>query len=573
MKTPKMEFRLVPAVLAAAAAFCGSAFADTHNVAAGATVPLAGVTETSATVKTGAGTLDLSGANSLKRLQVAEGFLHISGGSTTITDSTATGTDAGNQVFESLPAASGILIDGGATVSLKSGAYANVKGGTLTIANATLDATGLANDFMIAHRWVGDGGSMVVIGDGGVLKANNLRPASSGTLNKPAFKENTGIRLDQGGELHLKRFYLDQDAKCYGRIMFNGGVLYPLTAGASLFTVDSTTHSSTAWDAGYVAPTVLAGGCYIHDDVGTIVYQSLYSGVGTGEKDGGVHFSGTADVTWHAKGSTFNGGTYLGSASHLLKFNEADGDSVFGAVPESPEPNIFAIAQNTVLYCQSGTATIHPNRNVSIANGIKFRTSAAANARLVIGGEINGEHAANETWSTNTILEAYSGWAGTTVIGPGEGRTNDIGQLVVSGLLEVTNGVTVVASARAASGTANAVLHVYGNSSARKTCRHWRNAVRASVWPALCLSHAIRAGGRLRRYRLHAERRMAQRAEFPRPHDDPRRWRPGRRHVPRRAKREGQPHRRPPRDERHPARQANRHRHGPGRSSGRHLPL
>lgn len=460
--------KTIGTTIIAAAAATGAAFTamaiDEINVAAGQTLTTNGVSASSAIKKTGEGTLVLSGANNLKRLQVAAGTVNIHGGSTTISDSGATGTDAGNQVLESLPEAEGILIDGGATVTLTDGAHANVKGGTLVVTNATLDATGLAGDFMIAHRWVGTDGCMVVVGNGGTLKANNIRPASSGSTDA-LLKELVGIRLDKGGSLYLKKFYLDLDKQYYGRILFNGGVLHPRTANGSLFHEASATHSSTTWGADYVTPTVLKGGCHIQDDVGAIVYQAFHSGVGEGEKDGGVHFSGTADVTWHARGSTFNGGTWLGSAGHLLKINPTYGDSIFGAVPSAPENNIFATTNNTILYNQSGTFVINPNRNVLIADGVTFRATAAANARLVFGGEINGERRDGEDYPTTTVFEAYGGWAGTAVIGPGDGRTNSIGRLVATGVLEVTNGVTCVSSGIHGTASDKALVFVSGKLS------------------------------------------------------------------------------------------------------------
>lgn len=443
-----------------------TATADTYDVAAETTKTLSGVTETSATVKTGDGTLELSGANSLKRLRVSAGSLHISGGSTTISDSTATGTSVGSCVMESETGAQSILIDGGSTVTLSAGKYANFRGGVLTITNATLNATGIT-DLRIAHGGVAAGGSKVVIGDGGVLRAGTIYPAGSGATTE-AFKDIVGLQLDKGGSLYADKFTTDGYLSRYGRIWFNGGTFHP---GSQYFFTGGN-NVSYPWLEGHVAPTIMTGGAFIHADTAVVVYPPFHSGVQNGERDGGVHFPGKAEVSWHAKNSTFNGGVWLESGSGaMLKVSPEYGDSVFGAVPETPEANIFVTGANHILYAQyyavNPSFSINPNRNVSIANGIKFRTAAAANARLVIGGEINGEHAANETWSTNTILEAYigSGWAGTTVIGPGDGRTNDIGQLVVSGSLEVTNGVTVVASAKATSGTANAVLHVYGNSS------------------------------------------------------------------------------------------------------------
>ena len=87
------------------------ALADTHDVATGVTDSLSNISETTSTKKTGDGTLALSGANTLKRLQVSAGSVNIHGGSTTISDSTATGTGTGAQVFEQI--AGDTVIDGG----------------------------------------------------------------------------------------------------------------------------------------------------------------------------------------------------------------------------------------------------------------------------------------------------------------------------------------------------------------------------------------------------------------------------------------------------------------------------
>lgn len=87
-----MSMRGVAVVAALAAA--GSVFADTHNVADGATDTLSGVTETSRFTKTGGGTLVLSGDNSLATVTVSAGTLNIHGGTTTFGDSSATAADA-----------------------------------------------------------------------------------------------------------------------------------------------------------------------------------------------------------------------------------------------------------------------------------------------------------------------------------------------------------------------------------------------------------------------------------------------------------------------------------------------
>ena len=75
-KTTKTGWRRL-LVSAFAAATLSAIFADTHTVASGATETVSGVTETSAFVKSGVGTLILSGNNSMTRMQVAAGTLKV----------------------------------------------------------------------------------------------------------------------------------------------------------------------------------------------------------------------------------------------------------------------------------------------------------------------------------------------------------------------------------------------------------------------------------------------------------------------------------------------------------------
>ena len=453
------------------ATLAASAVADTHNVAAGVTDTLSGITETTATVKGGDGTLDLTGANTLKRLQVAGGTLHISGGTTTVSDSTATGTgNHGKYVFEQVTG--NTLIDGGATVRISDGQYAVTESGTLTIENASLDATGLTSHFMNAFEALSGNtlsadGCKIVIGDGGVLKAGYLRPSGAPTQDKPQFQDTVGVVLKEGGKLYINQFWTDSAVSRYGRIWFDGGTVYPQSGSTRLF---NDGNARVPWVEGQLVPTVMKGGFHVVDSLGNVIYPAFRSGVADGETDGGVHVKlpagNDSKFFWFPKDSDYNGGTFIESdGDRYFSVNATYGDSSFGAVPASPATNIWLSGPNVLLYNQGGEFTIHPNRTIHVADGTAFRAVANAGAKLVIGGEIRGEITDGNAYPVGTSFEAVTNLTGTVVIGPGDDRTNDVGRLIVKGRLEVTNGVTQVVSATAASGTANAVLLVQGNNA------------------------------------------------------------------------------------------------------------
>ena len=464
----RIPFMFCALTTAAGAAF--TAVADTHTVATGATNTLSGVTETTATVKDGAGTLELSGANTLKRMQVKAGTLHVSGGTTAISDSAATGTGTGAQVFEQI--AGNTIIDGGATLTLSAGQYAITESGTLTIENAMLNANGLTGHFMNAFRSssgsdIATDGCKIVIGNGGVVRVASLRPTGSPTQGKPALRDLVGVELKTGGKLYLTQFWTDSGVSRYGRIWFDGGILYPQSGSTRIF---NDGNSREPWTQGELVPTVMKGGAYFEDSLGNVVYPAFQSGVGAGETDGGVHVKllpgNDSKFFWMAKNSTYNGGTFIESdGDRYFGINAENGDQTFGAVPASPATNIWLSGPKVLLYNQGGIFNIHSNRTVFVAEGTQFRAVANANARLVIGGEIRGEIPAGQDYAVNNCFEAVSNLTGTVVIGPGDGRTNDIGRLIVKGWLEVTNGVTLATSAVASSGTGNAVLLVQGNNT------------------------------------------------------------------------------------------------------------
>ena len=97
--------------------------ADTHNIASGETT-LSNITETSRTVKSGAGTLVLSGDNSLSNgLQVTAGTLKFNGGTTTIHCSTS-GYAENSAPYSQSGNGTTVVVEGGANVTVSDHDYA-----------------------------------------------------------------------------------------------------------------------------------------------------------------------------------------------------------------------------------------------------------------------------------------------------------------------------------------------------------------------------------------------------------------------------------------------------------------
>ena len=179
--------------------------------------------------------------------------------------------------------------------------------------------------------------------------------------------------------------------------------------------------SNKTWTESLVTPTVLEGGCHIELSANATVYPAFMSGVGEGETDGGLHVRGSSVLYWRAKNSTYNGGTWL-EGSGILALNGTYGDTSLGALPETPATNIWIMSGHT-LFSESGTMSIHSNRTIFVKSGKTFNTGSQG--RLVIGGEIKTEPSPGLDYTTNNLFQVRGDWAGTVVIGPGEGITND----------------------------------------------------------------------------------------------------------------------------------------------------
>ena len=169
---------------------------DTYTVAEGETQTLDSVTNTTRFTKSGKGTLVVTGTNSLFALTSSGGTLNFHGGETTISGSGL--TDAyGSAAFVNNGDA--FIVDGGATVKITGGSYANSNNGILLVTNGTFDATGLGNDLMNGFTGTFPS-SRIVINDGGVVKAGQLRVVGAEAATA-AKKEYFGIDLNAGGAL------------------------------------------------------------------------------------------------------------------------------------------------------------------------------------------------------------------------------------------------------------------------------------------------------------------------------------------------------------------------------------
>ena len=453
-------------VVVAAASAALPARGDTYTVNAGDTQTLDSVTNTTRFTKSGAGTLVVTGTNSLTSLTSSGGTLIFRGGETTISGSGSSGA-YGDAAF--VHTGDEFIVDGGATVKITGGAYGHTDNGIMLVTNGTFDASsGITSGFM--NGFTGSfPSSRVVINDGGVVKAKVVRVVGAEAATE-AVKENFSIDLNAGGALYADTFWEDNGSR-YGRINFNGGVLHPTKAASD----NSQSHifyegdKNITWTQSMVTPTVLEGGCYIQLTANNYVYPAFMSGVGEGETDGGLHVLGNSVLYWRAKNSTYNGGTWL-EGSGIFALNGSFGDTSLGALPATPATNIWIMSGHT-LFSEGGTMNIHSNRMIFVKSGKTFYTGSQG--RLVIGGEIKTEPSPGLDYTTNNLFQVRGDWAGTVVIGPGEGITNSLGRVHVGACLEVTSGVFRLAAGGQKMGghSLEEFLNVTGNGSSFSNTR------------------------------------------------------------------------------------------------------
>ena len=434
--------------------------------------------------KAGDGTLILKGNNTFKRIKHSAGKLVFDGGATTVSGGTGAGQvgDGGNFFLDG----DEVVITGGANVKVgaagNSGVqYPILRSVSMVITNGTFDSS-VNTSHMLCNFKNGAlplkaAGQTVTIGEGGLFRAWQFRPFQPGT-DASAYKDKYGFSIVDGGVLELVGQHpIRIDGKQYGFIHFDGGVLANVASGESVVpcylisgspSVDTLiTTTATTWERARLS--VGEGGAVISNAVSKNLYLSVpfRNYTSNGAADGGLHFCGMGTNSLEATGATYNGGTHLESTEGgILALNATYGDTSLGAVPATPCTNIFVKGSNHTLFNRSGTFTIHPNRTVFVKNGRTFYTGANENARLVFGGLVKGEAVGGLSYPTNTALRVRSEWDGTTVLSPGAGLTNDIGRLAVLGKMEITNGVTMIASAAAGTTVNDAMLYLTAGDAA-----------------------------------------------------------------------------------------------------------
>ena len=411
------------------------------------------ITNTTRTVKTGSGTLTLSGNNSLVGLQTRAGTLKINGGTTTITGGGGTGASAGTFAQEG----GTTIVEGGATVNVIGSGYSMSEGGDLMVTNGVFDMTGgsgTGREFLNAF-YVGSStpSCKLIVQDNGVFKAGSLRVSQTETAS---LADAIGVVLNPGGKIYVDKFWVDGSTRV-GFVRLNGGLLY----ATAIYDSPALSYSISSAN---VKSYVDAGGFHLVNDAGTFVLNSAFlSGTGENEPDGGMHFICSKTVRLSASGSTFKGGTWLEGNMTLQNFSGSD--SAFGAVPSSPTNNIF-IKGNVTIFGGNGSDnyTLHRNRNIAIDAGKTVTIGAnSSGTGFRIGGEMNVPD--GETCTTNTIVK-FDGWGGLVVLDTGDGRTNRLDRMQVLKQLEIASGTTVVRSPYVNSPTESGPLFVSGNGSA-----------------------------------------------------------------------------------------------------------
>ena len=435
--------------------------------------------------KAGDGTLILKGNNTFKRLNHSDGKLVFDGGATTVSGGTGTGVGVGNNFVLD---GDEVVITGGANVKVGASGnsktqYPILRSVSMVVTNGTLDMSASTTHALCNFK-NGDlplkaAGQTVTVGEGGLFRTYLMRPFQPGTDAAAAeVKDKYGFNIVDGGVLELDGVYaLRIDGQQYGFIHFDSGVLVNNASSGNTIVPCYLNYSgdlanqlsTTASRWANARLSVGEGGAVISNAVSKNMYLPVpfRNAVSGGTADGGLHFSGKGTTYLYATGATYNGGTHLeASDGGILALSATYGDTSLGAVPASPETNIWVKGSNHTLFNQEGTFAIHPNRTVFVKNGRTLYTGANANARLVFGGLVRGEAVGGLAYPTNTIFRVKDNWSGTTVLSPGAGRTNDIGRLIVLGALEITNGVSMIASATDGTDVNGAMLYVTAGSIA-----------------------------------------------------------------------------------------------------------
>ena len=426
------------------------------GLAATVTAPFASTGDDSSRrfIKTGDGSLTFKNTTaSVLRYRHHSGTVTLDNSTLTVTKTGLAGTSDSASAF--VMNGGDIILTNNATCKIASGGRVFTTTGDIRIYDgATLDLTGCSeylNGLLDVNLGARDH-CRLIVEDGGKIKAKRIRVSKN---TSDAQRDDFAVRINEGGIIELVDFYME--SYCKSSMYFNGGTIY-------------STGEFNAGVWGNSVAYVEAGGLHlVQTDANATIRPQLLSRVAAGETDGGVHLSGGGVVLYIMGENAYNGGTYIDSDNNLtVSLSSEVGDSALGKVPEEPATNIWILGKSQRLFCPGNNAVVHSNRTMFVKNGALL--GVGTQSSLTFCGEIKGEAVDGLDFPTNTTFKVLNNWNGTVAIGPGEGRTNDLGRLSIDGRLVVTSGVTRIANAHTINTNSGigdyATAYVSGNGSA-----------------------------------------------------------------------------------------------------------
>ena len=455
----------------------------TTTVPAGDTIIVTGnVTQTTDTDagrfnKAGDGTLILKGANNtFKRMTHSAGKLVFDGGATTV--SGGSGSGAGTSMNVLLNGDETVVTGGGSfTVGSASGTqYAGFRSNRMIVTNGTVDATAVNGELLCNFKNGSfaslNSSGIVTIGKKGLFRARVMRHFQNVPASLP---DKFGFNVVDGGILEITGQHglrLDPAigaSSRYGFLHFDGGTLVNSYASGDSYLPWVCSGSDAIGTWANCPITIGDDGMTVSNAVAKTLRIKVPFKTGAAN-DGGLHITGKGKVYLDAGDATYKGGLHLDSTEGQLV--ALGTDTALGAVPSTSADNIFVSGSNALLF-GNADVELSANRNIAISSNVTFNVSAENGKELVIHGEIGGARA-SDSLPTTTRLAARRRWISGTltndwssnpvVLDPGEGRTNNVGRLLVEGNLEIRSGTTLACG----SGTYdNAAVRVYGSGSVK----------------------------------------------------------------------------------------------------------
>ena len=450
-------------------------------VASGDTVTVTGnVTSTGDSTtarfdKQGAGTLVLQGDNTFKRIKHSAGKLVFDGGATTVSGGTGSGAGDGmNVLFDG----DETVVTGGGSFTVGAGAsgtqYAGFRSNRMIVTDGTVDTTAVNGELLCNFINTGlssrNSSGIVTIGEGGLFRARVMRHFQNVPSN---LQDKFGFNVVDGGILEItgvNGLRLDPNIAAssrYGFLHFDGGTLVNSYASgdSKLPWVCSGSDAVGTWANCPI--TIGEKGMTVKNTTTNNLHLAVPFKSGAAN-DGGLHITGKGKVHLDVGNATYKGGLHLDSTEGQLV--ALGTDTALGAVPSTSADNIFVRSSNALLFGNTDVE-LSANRNIAISSNVTFNVSAEEDKELVIHGEIGGARAsgalptttrlaARRRWITGTLTNDWS--SNPVVLDPGEGRTNNVGRLLVEGNLEIRSGTTLACG----SGTYdNAAVRVFGSGS------------------------------------------------------------------------------------------------------------